>query len=78
MSPAMQALQDNIAAAIDERIRPLFNPDFQSQMHVTVLVRFDDAPGCDVLVTSDDDAGIRAIVERRTEADACAKGGADA
>jgi len=77
MSPAMQALQDQIAATIDRHIRPLFNTDFHPQMRVTVLVRFDDAPTCDVLVTSDTDAGIRAIVERRTAAGTSGqKGGA--
>ncbi len=65
MSAAMQALQDRLIDIIEEQIKPLFVGDFRDQMRVSVLVRFEDAPGCDVIVTSDDEAGIRAIVDRR-------------
>lgn len=61
----LDKLPATIGAVIDRQIRPLFKsaPD----MKVTVLIRFsgDDCGLCDVLVTDDDDAGIRAIVDRR-------------
>lgn len=66
MSAATDALHERIVSVIEEQIKPLFNADFHPEMRVTVLVRFEDMPDCDVLVTSDNDAGIRAIVERRT------------
>ena len=68
MSSATEALQEQIVRTIEAHIKPLFKDDFHPEMRVTVLVRFEGSPGCDVLVTSDDDAGIRAIVDRRTGA----------
>ncbi len=68
MSAATDALQEQLARICEEQIKPLFNCDFYAEMHVTVLVRFEGNPECDVIVTSDDDAGIRAIVDRRTGA----------
>lgn len=64
MTPELQArLINRIGAAIDKHIRPVFKGD----PRITVLVRFDwDAEGSyDVIVTSDDDEGIRAIVARQ-------------
>lgn len=66
MSPAMQALRDQIARVIEEQIKPLINGDYHDLIRTTVLIRFTDNPRADILVTSDDDAGIRAIVERNT------------
>lgn len=63
MHPAKRdMLTAKIGQAIDARIAPLF----RGQPKITVLVRLPDNDEADVLVTSDDDAGIRAIVERRT------------
>lgn len=61
-----QAMRDMLTAkigrAIDQHIAPLFT----GRPRITVLVRFPANDEADVLVTSDDDAGIRAIVDRRT------------
>ena len=57
-------LTARIGSIIDRHILPIF----KGAPKVTVLVRHpDDAAGnYDVLVTSDDEAGVRAIVGRRT------------
>jgi len=65
MSAALKALEWQLASVIDEHIVPLFSADFHPEMRVTVMVRFEGSPDCDVIVTSDDDAGIRAIIDRR-------------
>lgn len=65
MSPALKALEGQLAGVIDEHIVPLFSAEFHPEMRVTIMVRFEDSEDCDVLLTSDDETGIRAIVDRR-------------
>ena len=64
MSDALDLLTHRIGSIIDRRIRPLFLEGGKAK--ITVIVRFEDGQIFDVLVTDDSDAGIRAIVERRT------------
>ena len=64
MSDALNMLTHRIGSIIDRSIRPLFLEGGKAK--ITVMVRFEDGETFDVLVTDDSDAGIRAIVERRT------------
>jgi hypothetical protein len=65
MSAALKALEGQLASVIEAHIVPLFAADFHPEMRVTIMVRFEDSDDCDVLLTSDDEAGIRALVDRR-------------
>ena len=68
MPDVLERLNQRIGAKLDQHIRPMF----KGNPRITVLIRFDDDPGgnADCLVTSDDEAGIRAMVDRRFPASA--------
>jgi hypothetical protein len=61
-SPELQArLINQIGAIIDQHVAPIFKPGAK----ITVLVRNPSNDDADAVVTSDDDAGVRAIVGRQ-------------
>lgn len=59
-SPAVVRLTEDIADILDGRVAPLFKPGVK----LTLMARYPDNPEADVLVSSDTDEGIQAVLDR--------------